>query len=369
MIGHKYVPSREGGVEIVVEELATRMVKLGQNVTLFNRKRKKYDKLNSYKGINLKEIFTINKKSLDALIYAYFATKKAYKLAKKNEFDVIHFHAEGPCLFLKKFGKLASKKREKMPKIVVTIHGLDWQRSKWGCLANKILLYGEKMAVKYADEIIVLSKNNQQYFMNKYNRKTTYIPNGIEKPIFRESKNITLKYSLEAKKYVLFLARIVPEKGVHYLISAWKNINSSIKKDFKLVIAGSSSHTNEYYKNIVESCEKDQSIILTGFVSGIFLEELYSNAYLYVLPSDIEGMPMSLLEAMSYNNFCLVSDIPENKEIINDNCTTFIAGNIKDLQNKLETLLLSNLSNPSKNNTLPTWDSVVNETLNLYNEE
>ncbi len=366
MIGHKTVPSRDGGIEIVVEELATKMVQEGHIVTLFNRKRKDNPSKPEYKGVKLVDIFTVNKKSLDAIVYSYFATKKAIKLAKKGEFDVIHFHAEGPCNFLKKFGKIGSKKRSKMPKIVVTIHGLDWQRGKWGGFATKILLRGEKQAVKYADDIIVLSKNNQKYFIDTYNRKTVFVPNGVNLPNLIDAKIIKDKWNLEKNNYVLFLARIVPEKGLHYLIEAWKQASFETKTSKKLVIAGDSSHTNDYLKEIDLMCSNDESIIRTGFVSGQVLEELFSNAYLYVLPSDIEGMPMSLLEALSYGNRCLVSDIPENTEIINDNCFSFKKANIDDLRDKIVSILNKDYLDRCDQYIKYNWDDVVNKTIDIY---
>ena len=368
MIGHKTVPSRDGGVEIVVEELAKRMVKEGHDVTLFNRKRKNKPSEALYKGIKLVDIFTINKKSLDAIVYSYFATKKVIKLAKKRLFDVVHFHAEGPCNFLKKFGKIGSKKRSKMPKIIVTIHGLDWQRDKWGGFATKVLLRGEKQAVKYADEIIVLSKNNQKYFMNRYNKKTIFIPNGANLPNLAEANIIKEKWNLENNNYILFLARIVPEKGLHYLVEAWKQALLEIKTSKKLVIAGDSSHTNDYLKEIDFMCANDDSIIRTGFVSGKVLEELYSNAYLYVLPSDIEGMPMSLLEALSYGNRCLVSDIPENMDIINENCFSFKKANVADLKEKLVYILRYNYLERCKSYIKYQWEEVVDKTIEVYEE-
>lgn len=366
MIGHKTVPSRDGGIEIVVEELATRMVNLGHTVTLYNRKRKNHPSNLEYKGVKLKDIFTINKKSLDALIYSYFATKKVIKQAKKEKIDVVHFHAEGPCLFLNKFGKIGSKKRKKMPKIIVTIHGLDWQRGKWGGFATKVLLKGERQAVKYADEIIVLSENNKKYFKDTYNRETTFIPNGVNKPVLKEAKLITEKYNLKKDDYVLFLARIVPEKGLHYLIEAWKNVKKEITTNKKLVIAGGASHSSDYYKKIQELVKDDNSIIMTGFVQGQELEELYSNAYLYVLPSDIEGMPMSLLEALSYGNTCLVSNIEENTSILNDNQYTFEKSNINDLTKKLINILKINLKTHTSQYIKYDWDDVVKNTIDLY---
>lgn len=362
MIGHKYVPSREGGVEIVVDNLATRMSKLGHDITLFNRKRKEYKKIDEYEGCKTVSVFTINKKSLDAIIYSFFATLKAKKIAKKGQLDVIHFHAEGPCCFL----NLLKKRNKRNYKVIVTIHGLDWQRGKWSGLATKVLLHGEKQAVKYADEIIVLSKNNKQYFETKYNREVIYIPNGIEKAILHKPNIIKKKYNITENSYILFLARIVPEKGLHYLIDAWQSMKKEISTSMKLVIAGGDSHSSNYFGEMMDRVKNDSSIITTGFVEGQELQELYSNAYLYVLPSDIEGMPMSLLEALSYGNSCLVSDIPENTEIINENCFIFKKGNIDCLKEQLKKII--SLDVKSHNNPIIqfTWTMVVDETLKVY---
>lgn len=333
MIGHKRIPSREGGVEIVVEELATRLVKSGHKVDVYNRKGKNVQdenvdkekkKLKEYKGIKLLTIPTINKKGIDALLYSFFATIRALF----GRYDVIHYHAEGPCAMLwipHLFGI----------KTVATIHGLDWQRSKWGGLATKYIKFGEKIAAKYADEIIVLSKGVQKYFKETYNRDTNFIPNGVNKPEIKEANVIKEKWGLEKDNYILFLARIVPEKGLHYLIDAYKQI----KTDKKLVIAGGASHTNDYLEEIKNMAKDDNRIIMTGFVQGQELEELYSNCYLYCLPSDIEGMPISLLEAMSYGCKCLVSNIEENTQVTEKYATTFEKGNVDDLKEKLQNIL------------------------------
>ena len=330
MIGHKRIPSREGGVEIVVEELSTRLVQQGHEVDVYNRKGRNVQdknadrvnkKLKAYKGVRIITIPTINKKGIDALLYSVFASIRALL----GHYDVIHYHSEGPCAMLwlpHLFGI----------RTVATIHGLDWQRSKWGGLASKYIKFGEKIAVKYADEIIVLSRGVEQYFKDTYGRKTHFVPNGVNKPIIREPNIIKQKYGLEKDSYILFLARIVPEKGLHYLIDAYKQIIT----DKKLVIVGGASHTNDYLKKIKDMVKDNSNIIMTGFVQGKELEELYSNCYLYCLPSDIEGMPLSLLEAMSYGCRCLVSDIEENKAVLKNWGYTFKKGNIKDLINKLE---------------------------------
>lgn len=365
MIGHKRIPSREGGVEVVVEELATRLVKNNYEVDVYNRKGKniadkniKIPKLKEYKGIKIITIPTINKKGIDAGIYSFFATIRAIF----GKYDCIHYHAEGSCamLWIPHLFKIRT---------VVTIHGLDWQRSKWGGFASKYIKFGEKSAVKYADEIIVLSKSMQNYFKETYNRETHFIPNGVNKPNLREPKVIKEKYGLDKEKYILFLARIVPEKGLDYLIEAYKKINT----DKKMVIAGGASHTNSYYETIKEKIKDDSRIIMTGFVQGEELEELYSNCYLYVLPSDIEGMPLSLMEAMSYGRNCLVSNIEENVQVGDSKVLTFEKTNVADLKNKLEKALNQNIrlnSEEISNYILEkyNWDDVIEKTKKLYDK-
>ena len=368
MIGHKRIPSREGGVEIVVEELATRLVAMGHKVDAYNRKGKNVQdnnadkekrKLKEYNGVKLITIPTINKKGIDALLYSFFATIRAVF----GRYDLIHYHAEGSCAMLwipHLFGI----------KTVATIHGLDWQRSKWGGFATKYIKFGEKIAAKYADEIIVLSKGVQKYFKDTYNRETTFIPNGVNKPDIKEAKIIKEKWGLEKNNYILFLARIVPEKGLHYLIDAYKQIDT----DKKLVIAGGASHTNDYLEEIKEKVKDDPRIIMTGFVQGQELEELYSNCYLYCLPSDIEGMPISLLEAMSYGCNCLVSDIEENTQVTEGYAITFEKGNVNDLKEKLKIMLNSKSEKEIESNKKDTlkhslkfnWDTNVQETERLY---
>ena len=221
---------------------------------------------------------------------------------------MVHIHAEGPAFFCwipKLFGK----------RVVSTIHGIDWQREKWRSgFGSKFIHQGEKNAVKYADEVIVLSKGVQDYFKKTYGRETHFIPNGVNRPQIREAKLIRDDFGLEKDSYILFLGRLVPEKGIRYLVEAFKNV----KTDKKLVIAGGSSDTDSFMEELKELAKGDDRILFTGFVQGAMLDELYSNAYIYTLPSDLEGMPLSLLEAMSYGNCCLVSDIPECAEVVED---------------------------------------------------
>lgn len=369
MIGHKRIPSREGGVEIVVEELSVRMAQKGHRVEAYNRyghhvSGKKYDDeygwkgRKYYKGVRVRIIPTFQSSSLNAIVYSFLATLRALF----TKYDVLHYHAEGPCAMLwipKMFGK----------RVVVTIHGLDWQRAKWGNFASRVIKFGEKMAARHADEVIVLSRNVQQYFKEEYGRKVTYIPNGINRPERRKADLIREKYGLEKDGYFLFLARIVPEKGLHYLIEAYQKLDT----DKKLVIAGGNSQAVEYMEQIHEMAAKDDRILMTDFVQGQTLEELYSNAYAFVLPSDVEGMALSLLEAMSYGNCCLVSDICENTEVVEDQALHFRKGDVKDLREKLQYLLehpdtVERLRSGSADFICGkyNWDEVVDETLRLY---
>lgn len=367
MIGQKHVLSNEGGVEKVVREISTRLVRLGFDVTCYDRKNKHVmdsdedlPTLSEYNGVKIKDCFTIDKKGLAAVSSSLIGSLKILFSGA----NVVHYHAEGPSAMLPII-KFLSKK-----KVIVTIHGLDWKRDKWGDgFASKYIKFGEKMAAKYADEIIVLSDGVKKYFKETYNRNTHFIPNGITQPDIFDSKIISSKYNLNKDSYFLFLGRIVPEKGIHYLIDAY----SEVKTDKKLVIAGGASDTDSYYEELRKKASNNENIIFTGFVQGQELEELYSNAYVYVLPSDLEGMPLSLLEAMSYGNCCLTSDIEECSDVMEDCGVTFKQSSVEDLANKLQYLSDSEkVVQKLKLESSPfiikkyNWDDIVNKTLELY---
>lgn len=364
MFGQKS-SDRSGGVEVVVTELSTRMAAMGYDVTCYNRSchhicGKEYDekRISEYKGVHEKYVPTIDRKGLAAVSSSFFAALAC----AFGKYDIVHIHAEGPAAMSwlpKLFGK----------RVIITIHGLDHQRAKWGKRASKYIMLGEKNAVKYADEIIVLSRNIQQYFLDTYGRQTRFIPNGVNPAVRKEAREIREKFGLDKDSYILFLGRIVPEKGVHYLIEAFKRVRT----DKKLVIAGGSSDTQHFVEQMKSLAFEDERILFTGFVQGNLLEELYSNAYVYALPSDLEGMPLSLLEAMSYGNCCLTSDIDECASVVNDKALLFRKSNVTDLQKKLQMLcnhpeivkqykdgaeayILSNYS----------WSHVVEKTIQLY---
>ena len=365
MIGHKFIPSRDGGVEVVVSNLAPQLKEIGYDVTCYNRTNKDFKKLRKsaplpkeYRGVHLVWTPTVNRRGLAAMSSSIIATI----MAAFGRYDLIHFHTEGPCVLCwlpKLFGK----------KIVVTVHGLDHQRQKWGKLASAYIMLGERAAARHAHSIIVLSKGVQTYFREKYGRETVLIPNGIDPAEIRPAGEITKQFGLSSREYILFLGRLVPEKGIHYLLEAYWNLST----DKKLVIVGGTSDTDDYVRHLYEMAGNNPSIIFTGFQQGAVLEELYSNAYLYVLPSDLEGMPLTLLEAMNYGCCCVTSDIGECADVMNGCGVTFPRGNAKALQKALQDLC----DHPEKAETLRiaakktvsskyTWKEITTQTDELY---
>ena len=330
MIGHKFIPSRDGGVEVVVGNLAPHLAELGYDVTCYNRTNRQFKKLRKdgelmreYRGVHLVWTPTVDRRGLAAMSSSVAATV----MASFRRFDLLHFHTEGPCV-LCWLPKLLGKK------VVVTVHGLDHMRQKWGRFASAYIMLGEKAAVRHADSIIVLSEGVRKYFREKYGRETVLIPNGIDPAEIRPACEITKQFGLAPGEYILFLGRLVPEKGIHYLIKAYQ----MLRTDKKLVIVGGTSDTNEYVRQLYAMAGDSPSIIFTGFQEGLVAEELYSNAYLYVLPSDLEGMPLSLLEAMNYGCCCVTSDIGECADVLSGCGFTFPRGNVEALRDTLQDL-------------------------------
>lgn len=359
MIGQKRTGSREGGVEVVVGELARRMAELGHQVTCYDRMGEgapsgPYEK----DGYRIVPVKALDIKGLSALTSSFAATRAAIK----DGADVIHYHAEGPCVPLR-FARSAGIRT------VATIHGLDWQRAKWGGLASKYIKFGEATAAKCADALIVLSRGNQEYFKEAYGRDATLIPNGITPEADLPAKEISERWGLTQGSYVLYLGRIVPEKRPELLVEAFKGLET----DKRLVIAGDSSDTGDYTAALRKAGESDPRVLFTGRVEGDLLRELYSNAYCYVLPSDVEGLPMSLLEAMSHGCACVTSDITECADVLGECGVTFPAGDPAALREALSGLIAdpdraARLGEAARARVLDNydWDSVVKRTLELY---
>ena len=366
MIGHKVVPSRRGGIENVLTSLCPILAESGVDVTCYNRSGQKIENeyigtvINKkYRDVKIKKAWTLNVRGVSAMIASFTAAISATFV----KYDIIHFHAEGPCAAMwipKMFGK----------RCVATVHGLDWQREKWGKgFASKYIKFGERVMVKYADEIIVLSESARDYFKETYNRETVLIHNGIEKPTKKDAEKITELYGLSKDSYICMVSRLTAEKGVHYLIDAYNGINT----DKKLVIAGDTSDTDEYVELIKQKAKNNPNIIFTGFISGDVLREIYSNAYLVAVPSDIEGMSLSLLEALAYGNAVLCSDIPENTLVTEDKAMLFSKSNVEDLRNKLQKMcddkkIVGDLKDGAAEFILGkyNWQDVATATLSLY---
>ena len=309
-------------------------------------------------GVRVVPVKTIDKKGLAAASASYYATKAA--IADKP--DVIHFHAEGPCTCL-------PMARRAGIRTVATIHGLDWQRAKWGKLARAYIKMGEKAAATKADGLIVLSSTAKDYFRSTYGAEAVVIPNGIEAKRPLPASEIATRWGLKKGSYILYLGRLVPEKRADLLIDAFSRLNTNKR----LVIAGGGSDTSGFEASIRQQAVSDRRVTFTGFVTGRPLAELYSNAYAYVLPSDVEGMPLSLLEAMSYGCCCVTSDIPECADVLAGSGRTFKHGDVDDLLRVLAGLInapefAGDLGEAAKSHVLSTydWDSVVERTLAVY---
>ncbi len=360
MIGLRGIPSRAGGVEIHVEQTARRLVQMGCSVEVYCRRRYCTGKGRYYEGIRRVFVPALNSRALETITHSLLSTLTAVF----RGCEIIHYHALGPSA-------LAFIPRLLGRKVVCTIHGLDWKRSKWGGLSSAFLKFGEYASASFAHSVISVSRSLPAYYREKYGRDIEFIGNGTVKAHIRSPQIISRKYGLEKDSYILFMARLVPEKGAHYLIEAYNRLSP----EKKLVIAGSSSHTNGYEKSLRRMAGGSGNIIFTGHVEGKEQDELYSNAYMYVLPSDIEGMPISLLEAMTYGNCCLVSDIEENASVVSDFGYTFTKGSINDLALKMSVLLSDEGSVHSIKRAVTgyakdrfNWDRAAERTLKVYEE-
>lgn len=331
-IGSRGFPGFQAGVEKSLEEICPRLAARGHEVTLYCSDHVATSEP-VYRKTILKRMPAIPTKHFETLSRVTFS---AWDAIFQN-YDIVHFHSIGPAL-------MSWMTRSPKRKTVVTVHGLDWQRAKWGWAAKKALQFGEKCSVLFPDQTIVVSKFLKRYYQDQYQKEVDYIPNGVnlEKPW--PAHEVRRKWRIEPKKYVLFASRLVPEKACHHLIEAFKKV----KTDMKLVIAGASWHSDEYVKKLHAMSGNDPRIVFAGWIDGDLMKELYSNAYLFCLPSEIEGLSLALLEAMSFGVCPLTSDIPENLDVIEHYGVSFKTGNVDDLRLRLQQLV----SNPARTSQL-----------------
>jgi starch synthase len=356
VLGTRGIPDIQGGVETHCQKLYPRLVKLGCDVTLITRKPYVKDLKNEkYQGVKLKHIFAPRKKSFEAIIHTFLGIL----YARSKSPDILHIHAIGPSLLVP-FAKFLGLK------VVVTNHGPDYDRQKWGNLAKKILRLGEKFGSIYANKVIVISNVIKQIQENKYNRKDCeLIYNGVNLPIKSNRTDYIELLNLKPNKYCIAVGRFVEEKGFHDLIQAYKKIDTNIK----LVLVGDADHEDEY-SLFLKKLAKENNIVLTGFIKGEKLNQIFSHTKLFIMPSYHEGLPIALLEAMSYNLNVLVSDIPANVEVQLDESDYFKVGDIDDLSNKLS-IKLSKDINRNFSNLIEkkyNWNLIAKHTKEVYKE-
>lgn len=363
VIGAKGLPAKQGGIEHHCQELYSRMVKQGHSVDLFARS-SYTDSLHNYdvQGIRVFPLPSIKFKGVDALI----CSAMGGFISSRMEYDIIHFHALGPALFswLPKFTSFA--------KVVVTCHGLDWQRSKWDRASSELLRLGEKTAVSCAERLIVVSEELRSYFRQTYGKETVYIPNA---PASFAQSDPNFSYAtslgLEQKRYILFLGRLVPEKRPDLLIEAFQALKPA---GWKLVLAGGVSDTNQFGSKLVDMTANSTDIVFAGELHGKSLAEIVRGAGFFVLPSELEGLPMAMLEAMQEGVPVIASDIPPHQQLLAEGRgILFQSGNLDscvrclnwaiDNSQKLSPMIENAQSYiGAKYN----WDYITSETLRLY---
>ena len=353
MIGLKGVPALHGGIERHVEELSRGLARLGHDVTVYCRDY--YTPAGaSVEGLTLRRLPSVNTKHLDAWTHTLLASLDA----ASRRFDVYHYHALGPAT-------LAFIPRSLGKTVVVTVHGLDWQREKWGRVASAYLRAGEWAAARLASRTVVVSRELQRYFARRYRRRTTYIPNAVKAPGPVNLRALE-PYELEPGRYLLTVGRLVPEKGIHLLLEAFRDVAT----DLPLVVVGDDPH-GKYLEQLKE--QADDRVRFVGYVYGPPLAAFYAGAYLYIQPSTLEGLSIALLEAMSYGAGVLASDIPPNVEALGDAGFYFPTGDVAALGEQLRRLLAAPADVKEKGAAaerrvadLYSWEEVARRTAAVY---
>ncbi len=354
IIGSKGLPAVYGGIERHVEEIGKRLARKGHEITVFGRK--PFCKSREYLGMRIEVLPSISTKNLDTATNSLIACFKTLL----RPFDIVHFHGIGPSI-LAWIPSMSGKKT------VSTIHALDYRQQKWGSVAKRFLKAGEKTAVKQTSAAIAVSRLMSIQLSGRYGREVVYIPNGAtiyEKPEFKDSSGL----GLESGRYILSVGRFIVERGFHTLIEAFAGTDTNMR----LVIVGDERFEREYAGKLHRMA--DERVLFPGYISGDALNELYSHCAFYVLPSLVEGLPISLMEAMSFSRPVLVSDIPENLEVAEGIAVSFVRGNAGDLARSLRKMIDLDDSRRETMGTLGkekvmneyNWDSITNDIERLY---
>lgn len=323
--GTRGIPNIMGGVETHCEELFPRMVRRGFDVTVIRRKSYVRDCLTEWNGVKLVDVESPKKKSFEAIIHTFRAINEAKRLGA----DVLHIHAIGPALLVP-YAKILGLK------VVFTHHGPDYDRDKWGKAAKMMLKMGERLGCMFADDVIVISDVIRNLIKEKYGRtkRVHLIYNGVSQPEVCDYPEFFEELGIEKGKYILGMCRFVPEKNLHHLIEAFVKVKNS-NPDIKLVLAGDTDFEDEYSRHLKQMA-KENGVVLTGFIKGKKLHSLLTHTRCFVLPSSHEGLPIALLEAMSYGCPVIVSNIPANLEVGLDYESYFPVGDIDVLAQKLQ---------------------------------
>lgn len=353
VIGTRGIPNIMGGVETHCEELFPRLASIGIDVTIIRRKNYIQDSLTEWKGVKLIDLKTPKKKSFEAIIHTFRAINKA----KRLKADILHIHAIGPAL-LTPYAKMLGLK------VVFTHHGPDYDREKWGIAAKTMLRLGEWFGCMFADEVIVISNVIRNLIKQKYNRTqhVHLIYNGVPQPEISDYPEYFKELGIEKGKYILGMCRFVPEKNLHHLIEAFSRTEH---KDCKLVLAGDTDFEDDYSRKL-KKMAREHDVVLTGFIKGKKLHSLLTNTRCFVLPSSHEGLPIALLEAMSYQVPVIVSDIPANLEVsLNQECY-FQVGNIQELSEKLQKNMTTSYQKVEYDMSKYDWDAIAQQTAAIY---
>lgn len=359
MLGLRGFPRVQGGIEAHAENLCPRLVKLGCKVTLLARSPYQSKNLGKeWKGIHIVRLWSPKMKGLEAIIHTFVGV--IYAAIKRP--DILHIHAIGPG-FMVPLARLFGLQ------VVITHHGPDYNRQKWGSFARYILRTGEKLGMRFANSRIVISEVIRKLVIDNQGIDSVLIPNGVNLPEISESKMITEHFRLQPRRYILLVSRIVPEKRHSDLIQAFAQAKLP---SWKLVLVGASDHPDSYTQSILDEARSLSNIVCTGFQTGAALNELYSHAGFFVLPSSHEGLPIALLEALSYGMPSLASDIPSNKEVGLSAENYFSLGDIDQLAEKLNNLASLEFS-MEKHQELRrwvhdkyNWENIAEMTLNVY---
>ena len=365
VVGAKTLPPMQGGIEHYCAEMYPRIVAKGHSVDFFARSSctpypwyQKFD----YQGVRVIPLLCPTIKGFDALLGSCLGAIAA----SGNRYDIVHFHALGPALFS------GLSKVNSSAKIVVTCQGLDWQRAKWGKLSTRLIRLGEKTAVRWADKIVVVSKELEYYFSNTYGRETIYIPNGPA-GYTQSDSNFTYGNSLglQQERYLIFLGRLVPEKRPDLLLKAFQMLQPL---GWKLVFVGGSSNTPAFSSYLMQEASKNPNILFAGELRGSRLAEVVRGAGLFVLPSDLEGLPLAMLESMLEGVPVVASDIPPHQQLIGEHRgVLFKAGDMNSCVQKIDWAIhhyeeMKTMAKKAQRYVQMNynWEQITNQNLQLY---